>query len=90
MKIKSKLADLDFQFGAFEHKKDHLIIQSAPDQPMQARVYLSPDDILSILHRVLVNPRIWLYFWGFPFFLIRYRRRKKAQGAAGKRKMGPN
>ena len=76
MKVRSKLADVEFQFGKFEYKKDHLIIHSAPEQTMQSKVYISPDDILSALGRALSNPMVWVYCLGFPFFLIRYRRRK--------------
>ena len=36
---------------------------------MQTRVYVSPDDIVSALLRALSNPRVWLFFIGFPFFL---------------------
>jgi hypothetical protein len=82
MKVKSKLADIDFEFGAFEYKKDHLIIHSAPEQPMQSRVYVSPDDIVSALGKMLVKPRVWLYLLCFPYHLIRYRRRKRAREKA--------
>lgn len=84
MKVKSKLADIDFQFGSFEYKKDHLIIHSAPEQKMQTKVYVSPDDVLSAAGKALSNPRVWLYILGFPFFLIRYRKRKKAKLASKK------
>lgn len=77
MRVRSKLADVEFQFGEFEYKKDHLIIHSAPEQAMQTRVYVSPDDIVTASLRALANPRVWLYFACFPFFLVRYRRRKK-------------
>ena len=82
MKIKSKLADVDFEFGRFEYKKDHLIIHSAATQAMQSKVYVSPDDVLSALGKALSNPMVWVYLLGFPFFLIRYRRRKRAREAA--------
>lgn len=82
MKIKSKLADVDFEFGRFEYKKDHLIIHSAATQAMQSKVYLSPDDVLAALGKALGNPMVWVYLLGFPFFLIRYRRRKRARAAA--------
>ncbi len=75
MKVKSKLADIDFLFGRFEYKKDHLIVHSHPSQPMETRVYVSPDDVLAGLGKALSNPRVWVYFLGFPFFLVRYRRR---------------
>ena len=47
---------------------------------MQTRVYVSPDDVVSALIKALSNPRVWLYLnAGFPFFLVRYRRRKKKE-----------
>ena len=55
MRVRSKLADVEFQFGEFEYKKDHLIIHSAPEQAMQTRVYVSPDDIVSALMKALVQ-----------------------------------
>ena len=79
MKVKSKLADIDFEFGSFECKKDHLIIHSAPAQHMQSRVYVSPDDIVSALGKMLVKPRVWLYFLCFPYHFVQYRRRKRAR-----------
>jgi len=77
MKVRSKLADIDFIFGSFEYKKDHLIVHSDPSQPMETKVYVSPDDILSGLAKALANPMVWVYVLGFPFFLIRYRRRHR-------------
>jgi len=77
MKVRSKLADIDFVFGKFEYKKDHLIVHSDPEQSMESRVYVSPDDIVSAAGKALSNPRVWVYFLGFPFFLIRYRRRHR-------------
>jgi len=85
MKVVSKLANVDFSFGRVEYKRDHLILYSHPDQPMQSKVYVSPEDILSALGRMLSSPRICLYFLTFPVHLIRYRRRKAARenGANG-------
>ncbi|WP_299770996.1 hypothetical protein [uncultured Pseudoteredinibacter sp.] len=82
MKVKSKLADIDFEFGHFEYKKDHLIIHSHPDQSMQSKVYVSPDDVVSALGKAIKLPMFWAYMIGFPFFLIRYRRRKAAKAKA--------
>lgn len=84
MKVKSKLADIDFEFGYFEYKKDHLIIHSDASQAMQSKVYVSPDDIVSAAGKALANPKVWLYLLGFPFFLLRYRKRKRAKNAAKK------
>ncbi|MBV55084.1 MAG: hypothetical protein CMQ12_00770 [Gammaproteobacteria bacterium] len=82
MKMKSKLADIDFEFGRFEYKKDHLIVHSHKSQAMQTKVYISPDDVLSALGKALVNPMVWVYLIGFPFFLIRYRRRHAKKRSA--------
>ena len=76
MKVKSKLADIDFEFGHFEYKKDHLVIHSHPGQSMQSKVYVSPNDVVSAMGKALQVPMVWVYVIGFPFFLIRYRRRK--------------
>ena len=81
MKVKSKLADIDFEFGRFEYKKDHLIVHSHESQAMQSRVYVSPNDVVSALGKALVNPMVWVYLIGFPFFLIRYRRRHARKDA---------
>ncbi len=82
MKVKSKLADIDFEFGRFEYKKDHLIIHSHESQSMQSKVYVSPNDVVSALGKALINPMVWVYLIGFPFFLIRYRRRHAKKRAA--------
>lgn len=75
MKVKSKLADIDFEFGRFEYKKDHLIVHSHESQAMQSKVYVSPNDVVSALGKALANPMVWVYLLCFPFILVRYRRR---------------
>ena len=84
MKVKSKLADIDFEFGHFEYKKDHLIIHSHQDQSMQSKVYVSPNDVVSALGKAICLPMFWVYMIGFPFFLIRYRRRHGKKKNANK------
>ena len=61
MKVKSKLADIDFEFGRFEYKKDHLIVHSHESQSMQSKVYVSPNDVLSAAGKALANPMVWVY-----------------------------
>jgi hypothetical protein len=79
MKVRSKLADIDFVFGRFEYKKDHLIVHSDPQRSMESKVYVSPDDIVAGFAKALSNPMVWVYFLGFPFFLVRYRRRHRSR-----------
>jgi len=85
VKVRSKLADIDFVFGRFEYKKDHLIVHSDPDRSMESKVYVSPNDILAGLAKALANPMVWVYFLGFPFFLVRYRLRheRRQRASAG-------
>ena len=82
MKVRSKLADIDFVFGRFEYKKDHLIVHSDPARSIESKVYVSPNDILSGLAKALANPMVWVYILGFPFFLIRYRLRHRPKKQA--------
>jgi hypothetical protein len=82
MHVRSKLADIEFQFGKFQYKKDHLIVHADPEKSMESKVYVSPDDIVSAFGKALSNPMVWVYFIGFPFFLIRYRRRHRRKAAA--------
>ena len=82
MKVKSKLADIDFQFGKFEVKRNHLVIHSRSDQTMQSKVYVSPDDIISGLARAFSNPLVWVYFLAFPIFFLVYRRQGKEKRLA--------
>jgi hypothetical protein len=84
MKVKSKLADIDFEFGRFEYKKDHLIVHSAETQSMQSKVYVSPNDVVAALAKALANPMVWVYLVFFPFFLIRYRRRHARKDKASR------
>lgn len=85
MKVKSKLADIDFLFGRFEYKKDHLIVHSHPSQSMETRVYVSPDDVVAGLGKALSNPRVWVYILAFPFFLVRYRRRHRNKAGTSRK-----
>jgi len=82
MKVRSKLADIDFVFGKFQYKKDHLIVHSDPERCMESKVYVSPDDVISAFGKALSNPMVWIYFLCFPFFLIRYRRRHRSKRQA--------
>lgn len=81
MRVRSKLADVEFQFGEFEYKKEHLIIHSAAEQAMKTRVYVNPNDVVDGLAKALSKPMVWLYILGFPYFLIKYRRRKSREAA---------
>lgn len=83
MKVKSRLADVDFVFGSVERKKNSLVISSHPSQTMKSKVYVSPQDVLSFLGKLICSPSALLFVLGFPFFYIRAR--KEAGRAPDKR-----
>lgn len=76
MRVRSKLADVEFRFGAIERKDNELIINSHPDQTMKSRVYLSPADVLTALGKIVTSPAAWVFLLGLPYFWWRARKLK--------------
>ena len=74
MKVKSKLADVDFQFGAIERKDNMLVISNDPSQSMRSRVYVTPDDVLRFVGKLLRSPSALLFILAFPIFYWRARK----------------
>jgi hypothetical protein len=88
MKVKSKLADVDFRFGAVQRKDNMLVISSDPAQTMQSKVYVTPDDVVQFLGKLLTSPSGLLFVFGFPVFYFRARGQRKA-AAESTRKSSP-
>jgi hypothetical protein len=84
VRIRSKLADVEFRFGSFERRENELIVNSDPQQPLRSRVYISPDDVLAALCKFARSPGAWLFVLGFPYFYFRARGagRKKPPGTS--------
>lgn len=78
MRVRSKLADLEFLFGRVERKGNELIIHSHPDQSLKTRVHVTPDDVISALSVFLCSRAVWVYACGFPYFYFNARREKRA------------
>jgi hypothetical protein len=74
MKVKSKLADVDFQFGYIERKDNTLVISNDPSQSMRSRVYVTPDDVMRFIGKLFRSPSALLFFLGFPYFYWRARK----------------
>jgi len=74
MRVKSKLADIDFQFGEVRRDGSLLVIASHADSKMKSTVYVSPQDIVEFLKRFLISPGAILFLLGLPYFLFRWRR----------------
>ena len=78
MKVISKLAEIDFRFGAMRRERDLLVIESHPESKMASTVYVSPGDVLAALGRLLTSPGALLFLLALPYFAWRWRRSDKA------------
>lgn len=76
MRVRSKLADVEFRFGAVERRGDELVIHSHPDQPMKSRVHVTPQDVLAAARALLRSRAFWVYVLGFPYFYFHARSRR--------------
>jgi len=76
MRIRSKLADVEFEFGEIVRDGNTLVISSHPDARMKSKVYVTPKDITAMLRRLLVSPSALLFVIFLPFFYIRAKRSK--------------
>ncbi len=76
MRVRSKLADVEFRFGSIERKGNELIINSHPDQPMKSRVYVSPSDVLTVAGKLIATPAAWVFLLGLPYFWWKDRKLK--------------
>ena len=90
MRVISKLAQIDFQFGSITRADNLLVIESDPDSKMPSTVYVSPQDVIEVLKRMLVSPKAILFVFGLPFFLYRWNRSdQKVSGKQRRRKEWP-
>ena len=79
MRVRSKLADVDFQFGDVKRDGDLLIINSHAESRMKSRVYVSPEDVTEFLKKFLVSPSAIVFVLALPFFWFRFRRTQKTK-----------
>lgn len=73
MRVRSKLADVEFRFGTIERNDDELIINSHPDQPMKSRVYISAQDVVTALRALITSPAAWGFLVRLPGLVWRTR-----------------
>lgn len=74
MRVRSKLAQIDFRFGDVSREGNLLLIDSHADSNLPSRVYISPQDVLEFLKRLLTSPSAILFVLGLPWFLYRWHR----------------
>lgn len=74
MRVRSKLAQIDFRFGDVSREGNLLLIDSHVDSNLPSRVYISPQDVVEFLKRLLTSPSAILFVLGLPWFLYRWHR----------------
>ena len=79
MKVKSKLANVEFLVGSIERKDDILVISNDPSQLMRSKVYVTPHDVVAFLNKLLRSPSALLFVIGFPVFYFRYRAKTRVR-----------
>ncbi len=67
MKVISELADIEFQVGAITREGDELIIDSAPESTLAARIAISARDARATIARLLSSPSAWGFLLRLPF-----------------------
>ena len=80
MRVISKLAQIDFQFGKVTRDGNVLVIDSHADAKMHSTVYVSPQDVIEFFKRFLLSPRAIVFVLGMPFFWYRWHK----HGGSGK------
>lgn len=80
MQVISKLIKMEFRIGSVERDGDQLVIISDPRQPLRSKVYLSADDVASVIRAAFTWPVI-TFLAKFPFLYFKSRRGKPAKPA---------
>ncbi|MBG7610400.1 MAG: hypothetical protein IZT55_05995, partial [Anaerolineae bacterium] len=69
MRIDSRLMKTDIEIEAIERREDRLLMLSPPDDWNETKVYLSPQDVITVL-RISLHRGMIAYVLLFPFFII--------------------
>jgi len=67
MRVKSDLADLDIKLGRISRQGDELVVDSAPESSLDARIRIDASDARSMLGKVLKSGAVWSFLLRLPF-----------------------
>lgn len=76
MKVVSKLVELDFEVSRIEQGKRGIVILNDPEKSMPTKVYITPEDAMTIARVVLGSGAAWKFMLTFPFLHLRDKMRK--------------
>lgn len=67
MRVTSDLADLDIKLGRISREGDELVVESAPESSLDARIRVDSSDARSMLGKVLKSGAVWGFLLRLPF-----------------------
>ncbi|MXW73514.1 MAG: hypothetical protein F4002_04850 [Chromatiales bacterium] len=67
MRVKSDLADLDIKLGRISRQGDKLVVDSAPESSLDARIRVDASEARSMLGKVLKSGAVWGFLLRLPF-----------------------
>jgi len=67
MRVKSDLADLNLKLGRIRRQGDELVVDSAPESSIDARIRIDASEARSILGRILGSGAVWGFLISLPF-----------------------
>ena len=89
MRVTSDLADLDIKLGRISRQGDDLVVESAPESSLDARIRVDASDARGMLGKVLKSGAVWGFLLRLPFSrLARAMRTSPGGGRVALRKGG--
>jgi hypothetical protein len=70
MQVNTKLVKMELEVGSIQRDGDRIVISSDPTKSMPAEVYMSPQDVVSMI-KASLNLSVISYILLFPFLYIK-------------------
>ena len=80
MRVTSDLADLDIKLGRISRQGDELVVESAPESSLDARIRVDAADVRSMLAKTLKSGAVWGFLLRLPFPWFRRAANSRREG----------
>jgi hypothetical protein len=78
MQVNTKLVKMQLEIGSIHRDADRIIIKSDPTKSMPATVYLTPQDVASMI-KASLNRSVISYILLFPIIYVKSRKKEAAK-----------
>jgi hypothetical protein len=78
MQVNTKLVKMQLEIGSIQRDADRIIIKSDPTKSMPATVYLTPQDVASMI-KASLNLSVISYILLFPIIYVKSRKKEAAK-----------